>query len=364
MKLYGVTVSYFTGKIETYLRYKGIAYDWDQPFGDRERIMKLAGAMQVPLIELDDGRWLQDSTPMIRYFEKEHPDRPVLPQDPVVRFIALLIEDYADEWLWRSAMHYRWSFPRGRALLGRILVEEITGHMKFLPASLRRLIMRTRQRVGYVVNDGVTRETVAHVEQGYHNALANMTRLLEDNPYLLGKTPSVADIGLMGPMLRHFSQDPDPAQIMRYEAPAVFEWVARTWNAGATTGATEFNWSIPDSAQPMLQEIAETHLVQLRENAAAFHRGESLFEMTVQGCHYRKITVSQYRVYCLERLREEFDLLDEQAKAAVKALLAYPGSELLWDRSQAADSGHDVERLAPFNKGINVYTIDAKKARL
>lgn len=364
MKLYGVTVSYFTGKIEAYLRYKGIPYDWDEPFSDRKRIMDRVGAMQVPLIELDDGRWLQDSTPMIRHFEAAYPDRPVLPDDPVVRFIALLIEDYADEWLWRSAMHYRWSFPRGRALLGRILVEEITGHVNYLPASLRRLIMRTRQRVGYVVNDGVNKATVAHVEQGYHTALANMTRLLGDNPYLLGKTPSVADIGLMGPMLRHFSQDPDPAQIMRYEAPAVFEWVARTWNAGATAGATEYNWNVPDSAQPMLQEIAETHLVQLRENAAAFHRGKSLFEMTVQGCQYKRISVSRYRVYCLERLREEFDLMDDGEKAQVKALLAYPGSEVLWDRSQPANSGHDVERLAPFSKGINVYTIDPKKARL
>ena len=31
----------------------------------------------------------------------------IYPADPMLRFAALLIEDYADEWLWRPAMHYR-----------------------------------------------------------------------------------------------------------------------------------------------------------------------------------------------------------------------------------------------------------------
>jgi hypothetical protein len=32
---------------------------------------------------------------------------------------------------------------------------------------------------------------------------------------------------MMGPMLRHFGQDPTPADIMRNRAPGVYEWVAR-----------------------------------------------------------------------------------------------------------------------------------------
>lgn len=37
----------------------------------------------------------------------------------------------------------------------------------------------------------------------------------------------LADIAFMGPMFRHFSQDPDPAEIMRQQAPAVAERVQR-----------------------------------------------------------------------------------------------------------------------------------------
>ena len=40
------------------------------------------------------------------------------------RFVALLVEDYADEWLWRPAMHYRWSYAHDRELLSSIIIDE------------------------------------------------------------------------------------------------------------------------------------------------------------------------------------------------------------------------------------------------
>jgi glutathione S-transferase len=364
LTLYGISVSYYTGKIEAYLRFKRIPYRRDHPYGEhRRRLGEQIGAIQVPLIELPDGRLLQDSTPMIRHFEEACPQRPVLPADPATRFIALLIEDYGDEWLWRPAMHYRWSYPRGREFIGRVLAEEVMGHLWFLPFALRRLLIQTRQRYGFVVNDGVSADTVAHVEQGYRAALAAMTSILEEQPFLLGPTPSVADFGMLGPMLRHFSQDPEPAEIMRREAPAVFEWVARMWNAGRSIGAVEPGWAVPAAAEALLREICDTHLVQLRENASAFARGASSFAMNVQGCAYRDLPVSRYRVYCLERLREEFALLDGPAQASVRALLPHPQAALLWEPGLALHSGYDAERQAPFCRGINVYDLDLKRAR-
>ena len=249
MKVYGVSVSYFTGKMEAYLRYKGIEYDKNHPFADQKRIREHVGAIQVPLIERDDGRWMSDTTPMIQQLETEYPDRPVMPADPVVRFIALLMEDYADEWLWRSAMHYRWSYDHGRELISRVLADEILSHLWY-PRIVRRHLMKFRQRVGYVVNDGVNAETWDHVEAGYFNALRNMTTMLEDRPFLLGNSPSIADFGFMGPMFRHFSQDPDPTAIMRDKAPDVFEWVGRVWNASKRYGETALLEQVPDDAAP------------------------------------------------------------------------------------------------------------------
>jgi glutathione S-transferase len=269
MRVYGSKRSYYTGKLEAYLRYKGLAYECLPSTVRRREIRRRVGAVQMPVVERDDGRWMSDSTPILLQLEKEHPDPTILPGDEVVRFAALLLEDYADEWLWRAAMHYRWSYAHDRELLSSFLVDELTAHVPLPRFAKRRLIQR-RQRVGFVVRDGVREQTRAHVEAGYFAALDGMTRMLATRPYLLGNAPSLADFGFMGPMLRHFGQDPTPAELMRERAPAVYAWVARVWNAKPGAEAPRFVVAVPADAGPMLQEVCGTHLHQLTANAAAF----------------------------------------------------------------------------------------------
>ncbi len=354
LQVYGSKISYFTGKLEAYLRYKGLPYQRVRPTSERATILEHAGAIQLPVVKRADGRWMSDTTPIIQFLETEHPSPPVLPSDPVVRFIALLLEDYADEWLWRPAMHYRWSYADDRELLSSIIVDELMTHVP-LPRFAKRRIIQTRQRVGFVIRDGVRADTRDHVEGSYFAALDNLSGMLEQRPFLLGDAPSVADFGFMGPMLRHFGQDPTPSELMRDRAPAVYAWVARVWNARAPDGEPNFVEKIPPDGAPMLREVCETHLEQLRANAAAYAEGRKRFPMTLQGCQYSKLPISRYRVACLERLREEFADLDEAARASVRALLAFPQAEILWSPSIPATSGYDEERLAPFNKAINVY---------
>jgi glutathione S-transferase len=354
MKVYGASVSYYTGKLETYLRYKGIAYERGSPYEEIHEIKAQVGSIQHPMVKRDDGRWMSDSTPMILQLETEYPERSILPEDPVVEFTAHLIEDYADEWLWRAAMHYRWSYDHDRELLCRILADELTSHVK-LPRFWRCRMVKRRQQKGFVINDGVTTVSREHVEAGYHRILALMSSVLATRPFVLGDKPSLADIGLMGPMLRHFGQDPTPAEIMRDTAPFVFEWLARMWNARQQSVNGDFLSAISDDLAPMLEEVCETHLVQLTDNAKAWHQSRDKFSMTVQGCHYQQLPVSRYRVYCLEMLRERFSALDENAQNAVKSLLPFEPAAILWRDDVQAKSGYDEGRQAPFNNAINVF---------
>lgn len=233
MRVYGSRVSYYTGKLEAYLRYRDIPYSLHgMPYDKAKMLKEKVGSVQMPIVDREDGRWMSDTTPILFELEKDYPDTPILPADPVVGFIARLIEDYGDEWLWRSAMHYRWSFPYGRELISNILVDEISTPVPFPRFVIRRMIRR-RQIKFFTTRDGVNAKTRAHVEQGYLNALNAMSRVLEHRPFLLGERPSLADFGMMAPMFRHFSQDPEPEEIMRIEAPLVYEWVARMWRANA-----------------------------------------------------------------------------------------------------------------------------------
>lgn len=354
MKLYGSRVSYYTGKLEAYLRYKGIPYTLHgMPYEKSSELKAKVGAVQMPIVDREDGRWMSDTTPILFELEKEYPENPILPDDPVIAFIAILMEDYADEWLWRAAMHYRWGYKYSRELISNILVDEISTPIPLPRFIVRRLIQR-RQIRSFTTRDGLTPSTREHIERGYLQALDGMSAILEHRPFLLGTKPSLADFGFMAPMFRHFSQDPDPAEIMRTRAPLVYEWVARMWAARQYPEGA-FVFKISDILSPLLKEICETHLQQLRCNADAYGAGRSRFEMTVQGCDYRGMPVSRYRVYCLERLREHFLSLDAGSQEAVRSLLPYPEAGILWDSSFNVASKYNEDRHLPYGHAINVY---------
>lgn len=354
MHIYGSRVSYYTGKLEAYLRYKGIPYtSQGMPYDQAKMLREKVGVVQMPIVDREDGRWMSDTTPILLELEKEQPEPSILPPDPIVDFIGRLIENYGDEWLWRSAMHYRWSYPYSRELLSNILVDEITVPVRAPRFVVRRMIRR-RQIKSFTTNDGVNDATWDHVEQGYFNALDAMSAVLEHRPFLLGTRPSLADFGMMAPMFRHFSQDPDPEEIMRDRAPLVYEWVARMWSAKPQPDGA-FVSTIDETLAPLLKEICETHLVQLAANAKAYGEGAKTFDMTVQGCSYTNMPLSRYRVYCLECLRDVFDALDAEAADRVRALLPYEGADLLWTDTIPAKSGYNADGHLPYGQAINVY---------
>jgi len=353
MKVYGSRISYYTGKLEAYLRYKGIAYEaLPTPYAQSEMLKQKVGAVQMPIVD-NDGEWMSDTTPIIEHLEQVHSQRGVIPSDPVVNFIAFLIEDYADEWLWRSAMYYRWWYRYDRLLASNILTDELTGHVK-LPRFMRRRIIVRRQVGHYVDRDGITASTRDHVEQTYFNALNAMSAVLAKRPYLLGNAPSIADYGMMGPMFRHYGQDPTPQEIMRTRAPAVYEWVARMWRADVVE-QPQFVSEIPGDLAPLLKEVCETHLAQLRANAEGYSAMQDRFDMQVQGCTYRSIATSRYRVWCLEELRRRFAALSEDAQKQVSNLLPYDEADLLWSEQSHAPSEFNQDRHLPFGPGLNVF---------
>jgi len=355
-KLYGLKVSYFTGKMEGYLRYKEIPHDFCTAEAKifMGTLPEKTGALQVPAMELPDGRWMTDTSPMIDWFEEQYPDHPIMPSDPAQAFACRLIEDYADEWMWRPAMHYRWSYLTSSSLLARQIVDEIGKNVP-APRWLMRRRTKKRQHTNFVVNDGVSAETWDHVEGSYLRLLKILNPIFDARPFLFGDRPTLADIGLFGPMFRHFSMDPTPAVIMRETAPAVMAWVYRLWNAKASNLRGEMLTRIPDDVLPLLSEIGETHLENLCANATAFQAGQSHFAVQIQGAEYTKVPTSRYRVWCLEKLQERFGEFDGGDKADLTELLDRQACLKPLQRISNPASGYDPERQAPFGTSIPVY---------
>ncbi len=352
-KVYGSRVSYYTGKLEAYLRYKGIAYELlPTPYDRTADLVEKVGAVQMPIVERDDGRWMSDTTPILLHMENEIPEPSILPSDPLVRFMAILVEDYADEWLWRPAMHYRWSYAQDSHHIARVLTDEVLGFMKW-PHWIKRWWIKKRQFTNFVIKDGITDTTRPHADQTYLNALDAMSAMLANRPFLFGDVPCLADFGMMGPMFRHFGQDPTPEEIMRNRAPLVYEWVARMWNARKHVDGVLLQ-ELPTDAGGLLREVCETHLVQLAANAAAYARGERSFAATIQSCQYSDLPVSRYRVWCLEQLSKHFAALPADIQQQVRELLPYEGAGILWSGDIPA-SGFNEDDHLPFGRAINVY---------
>ncbi|MEG9862109.1 MAG: glutathione S-transferase N-terminal domain-containing protein [Parvularculales bacterium] len=355
MRVYGCKISYYTGKLETYLRYRSIPYESLQTVGNEKKLIAGAGVVQMPVVQLTDGRWMTDTTPMIAWLESQQDAPHIYPVDSALNFIALLIEDYADEWLWRPAMHYRWSYGADRRYAAEALYNELIAGTLPIPKFIALRLLKRRQLGGFVRRDGVNVKTRFHVDRTYLTVLDRMQTIFEHRPFMLGQAPTIADMGMMGPMLRHFGQDPTPAEIMRNRAPAVYEWVARMWNTKSSSDGNPLISNADDGLEDFLDEVCETHLAQLRQNAEAFRGGNKRYDQIIQDCHYTNVPTSRYRVWCLEVLRRAWANLQPDMQKRVRAHMKSPAADILWDDTELAPSNYDSERKAPFNKGINVF---------
>lgn len=349
--LYIFDISYFSGKMEAYLHYKGLPTRRHEPTWAqiRQVIYPKTGWMKLPVVGTPDGRWLQDSTPMIQWFEREHPEHPVLPADPVQRYISLLLEDYADEWLWRPALYYRWAFAEDRAHYRKRFSQEFLRDFP-LPQALTGHIAVLRQWWIYLRGDGVRRQTRAHIEAVYLNTLGRLEAVLSARPFLLGDRPSVADFGFYASMYRHFSIDPTPSRLMQQRAPAVYAWVQRMTEAQGPDHDDKAlcpAGQVPEEWGPLLEDIGHSYLPYLHHNAKAWSQGQANFDYPIDGITYPRLPAVQYRAWCREVLQSEFQSLDPNSQGKVQAILTGHGAwAALWADGVLL-SGYEVNMQAP-----------------
>lgn len=326
--IHGAEESYYTGKLEAYLRAKGIAYDV-RPFGpaSMRHCAKHTGVVQIPQVECSDGTWLVDTTLIIAHFERIQPEPRIVPADPAVRFASHLLEDYADEWLWRPSMHYRWSYPETARLMSGWLGE----HLAELPTPMfsKKLFWRIRQRLVFVRRDGVTAATRYATEAVYLATLAALESIFQTQPFVMGERPTPADFGFFASMFRHFSCDPTPARIMRRRAPGVYEWVARMWNISpATYAGKPLPERIATDLGPLLAAVGDAYLPYLEANEAAAANGARRVTYAALSVDWTEPT-KPYRVWCLNRLRQEFAALDDDAHAVVEKAIGTVATRVL-----------------------------------
>ena len=226
--LYGWQLSYYTGKLRSYLRYKGI------PFDEREvdlltlvwRIKRKTGEVVMPVLVTPEGEWLQDTSAIIDRLELQQPQPAIAPAGPVQRFASSLLEAWGDEWWVPIAMHTRWSYAENYALF-----EREAGHslLPRAPAWLqRRVVARMANSLrGYLGAVGVRAEQLPLLDGWTRQMLDLLEAHFAQRAYLLGERPSLGDFGLAGPMMAHLGRDPWPARELIAPRPQLRAWITR-----------------------------------------------------------------------------------------------------------------------------------------
>lgn len=348
--LFRMDISYFSGKLEAYLQYKGI------PFEKVEAhhkvlfdIFKKTGTMKVPAIKTADGLWLKDSTPMIRWFEEQYPAKPVVPADPALAFVASLIEDYGDEWLWRPAMWWRWVPKGSRRLLGYRIATEVLSSLP-IPTFIAAPYFAWRQKKTWLDWDGMTTANSNQIRDMYTEQLAALESIFSRQKFLLGAQPSVADYGYFASMFRHFGNDPESSVVMRQQAPAVYEWLACMWNGKGNDSSQAQTWNWPEGQgwEYILGDICGRYLPYLHQNAMAFDAGKKRFDFSAGGLDLPQTVTTHYRVWCREELQREYKRLSDADRQRVNEYFApYGGVEPLLAGGEI-NAGMDEDLRIPF----------------
>jgi glutathione S-transferase len=317
LRLHGLGLSYFTGKLEAYFRCKGVAYTFvEMDTADFRRCAKATGIAQMPQVERADGSWLTDTSAIIAQYESEQPSPSLRPVSAAARFISLLLEDFFDEWLWRPALYYRWAFDDDARLMSAQLARTMLRDVP-APSWFRRRLILARQRRVYLSGDGVTSANRAAIEALYVSVIEALEPVLATRPFLLGQRPCEADFGLFGPFFRHFSSDPTPAAILREKGANILAWTARLWaSTPASLAAAPQIAAAPVDLDAIFRIVTGDYLPYLAANARALSHGERRVRLSANGAAF-EVPANPYRGHCLAALQRAFQDLDEVEAAAV-----------------------------------------------
>ena len=323
--LYGAIGSPYSVKMRAVLRYRRISHVWRTgPEAFHTSTTKVRAPV-IPVLEFPDGRYANDSTPLIDELERRHSERSIIPPDPADAFLAFLIEDFADEWLTKAMFQYRWRRERDQTQMKRWLAFDFLkgGGASNLEAMGADFAAR---QVGRLPLVGCSPDNYDLIEDTATELMAALETHVQDRFYIFGDRPSRAEFALFGQILQ-LTTDPTPQALMLDRFPYLYRWVMNVddlsgvdgrWQEVAGTGE-------PPLLTALLSLIGEVYLPFLVANAEAVANKAEIVSLELRGKVYHQAPF-KYQVKCLAALRERYAALSAVTTAKLAPLLSKAGA--------------------------------------
>ena len=347
-KLYQSPISYYSGKVRAYLRYKNLPFE-EVMSSDKvaSRVIKPAtgGWRVIPIVEKADGGFIQDSSIILDELEIQHPERSITPEGIKQKFVSALFELYGDEWLVIPAMHYRWSFKKQNLLH---ILKTFGGTRKpHWPKPIRWVAgILPAMIFGNIAGPilGLSKKNIPAVEQWTEDVLSLLDNHFAEHDYLLGGRACYGDFGLFGPIYAHLYLDPYPHKTLIAKRPHLKAWVERMnqvpqqldkksnqsdqWLANDEIPATLLpilKWQLKDQL-PVLEEISRSVAQWSKQNTAQdkLPRFLGRQEFILNGIPGKRMRVA-YSQWMLERALQHYQDSNQEQQQNLEQWLQQEG---------------------------------------
>lgn len=336
-ELMGAPGSPYTRKMLATLRYRNIPYRFErrlQALGDRhDRHRKQRPIPKVQLLptfyfkdDNGDPIAVTDSSPLIRRFEQQYEGRSVIPSDPALAFIDMLLEDYADEWLTKAMYHYRWYYQADIKKAGQILPRwhAISAPEDQIQAMNKHFTDRQVSRLSYVGSNEVTKPII---EESFKRLIRRLDDHFSRQPFLLGERPGSCDFAFYGQLTCMALFDPTPQAIILAESPRVYAWVEILEDLSGYLVSGD-DWidmdHPPETLKALLSEVGRLYAPYLIANAKAVMAKAEKMETVLDGQPWEQ-TPFTYQAKCLNWLREAYQALSDSDRPRVNTVLTGTG---------------------------------------
>lgn len=288
-KLIGIEMSLFTRKLEAQLRFQQLPWRWH--FKTQERTPEIearAGTHFIPLLETPDNWLIHDTIAIGPMLSQRYPEHPVVPETPLQRASAFILEDFFNHWLGRSSVHSRWCYPdnvkcvglrmASNAILGRHIDEPLSPEEQKQFEGIGQMMY---EGFGKNVCDynGVPVEQSEAVQADFRDMLGVLAEHCRHNDFLLGPRPCIADFALAGASKAHYITDPEPKSWLKEHEKMLTRYTEQFYSdEPIAAGDWLENDEVPETLSLLLDYIQRSYLVMAAANIAGSKAGEKFYE--------------------------------------------------------------------------------------
>jgi glutathione S-transferase len=327
--LWGSEFSLFTRKLQAQLSYQRLDYEFKLKSQDEASAIEARlGTHFIPGLKTPEGWFLHDTTPIGLMLNAKYPDRSVVPLTPVQRIASHLLEDWADEWFGRYAIHTRWCYPdnvnaiaphffanmSGRFMTEQLSHEEQTKALKFIPQVRDGFGLRACE------NRGCGPDQADAIRRDFDQLMRHADTHFESHPFLLGERASLGDFTFAGLFKAHFEADPEPISWLDDCAPILTGKMAQIFTARCNDNHWMDDDMLPATLTPFFEHMLNGHHQFLLASRKALAAGEKWCEVEL-GDGPVRMRALKYCEVSRCHIRAEIMKLTPPERKAVDAVL-------------------------------------------